>query len=698
MNLLVNFPRLLQVKVSVANLCAAVTKRATADLLARLAEGGNSDPDLAAKAEESLRANGLVLDQNTDRGLTPLGSSLLCDDNDHFENSLGSTYQYSGYDAARRRIALFASAQLDEMRLAERARVVRDLQEQLDREGDSLESRQQLVAEWMRWLISLREALTQARIEHEQEVAALERDRDNLRQRRQAQPEVAARPRGLKNQAKHLIGRLPRLSKTAPAEDHSAELLRGVEEDLLRAHVHAVVLEAEELTVNDVMRELTAEEARGNQAMALLTDEIQVLRAAAQQASMSRGWSVASGEICLNGDSLTEAVVAKLDAEGMWAQFSELYRERHERDIFAETNGIFGKQDLAEIEDIIREIINARLDWNAVDCIAALIEGETGTGNTLREAVRQIAGRDFLATGYNGYLRHNTFAAISYAPGRTPKADKVFQHLLEDLRREIDAGVNEYIDHHDRECVTIYVEDRAIPAFAMSVYDDSLYEAYDVRNNPAFTPHPEIYGVSTSKHAAEQIIRRMAEMLHLVVGGSVRQVERAGAQGGAPTASGEERTSDEEVIPLDGRLGAYLPDERLIEIYTANIREAARLLGLGREVVRRVVEAHEAAHAIIHLGQDADGCAFETEAFKSADGGATPSPLQETLAQLLCWHFLKGDAELRACFETLSEHQPAAYGHWQKLRGLNLEQLRDILIHLRRGEIEANVDTLTAIG
>lgn len=197
-------------------------------------------------------------------------------------------------------------------------------------------------------------------------------------------------------------------------------------------------------------------------------------------------------------------------------------------------------------------------------------------------------------------------------------------------------------------------------------------------------------GVATSSPSSFSALQMVAEKIGLHFKDEVRQIE---TEESSPITERkkrreEQRGEDLELIPIDKYLGEYFPAEQLIKLYMQEIRNSAKSLNVDVDALKRVVELHEAAHAIVHLGRDAEGRNFNTGAFNMVDGGADPSPLHETLAQLLCYHSLRNDPELLECFEKLNKRQPRAYTLWKNFEGLSLERVRNILVGMREGRIE----------
>lgn len=154
-----------------------------------------------------------------------------------------------------------------------------------------------------------------------------------------------------------------------------------------------------------------------------------------------------------------------------------------------------------------------------------------------------------------------------------------------------------------------------------------------------------------------------------------------------------DESKKKEFIPVDELLGVYLPDEKTIKLYEKEICACAMELGVLELHLTKIVELHEAAHAIVHLGEDEKGGKFNTEAYKSVDKGQKPSPLHETLAELLTYHCIKENYDLIECFEKLDKVSPEEYQNWKIFKDVPLEQIKDVLIKIRNGEIEATFDS-----
>lgn len=502
-DLLTHWSRQLNLKVDLDQLRYAVACAFVARYLESLCEGATDETGIAGDAEASLRKVGLVRNPSASRGATVLGESLLRDGANHFEDALEAEYQYRGYETARRRIEVFAGEDLGGERLLQRlVTAVRTLQERLDLRAETLRERRHYVDVCGQQLNSLLDEIGGRVEENRLAMAGLEAGRERTVQARSERVITPVEP----GWRQGLIGRLFRrifhsVREAATAITQPNELLPRIERESLRRRLSDELLRAEMRTIEEVLRELEEEDRRAVQGAELLADEARKARLEGEKAGRSRGWSLAAGELWLNGKALTQAAFAALGYDGLRAQMDERYAQRHGHSIFVETNGIFHADDIAELQETAQTLINDRLDWRAIDCVVARTENERSFTPTLVEAIRQLAAQEHLTVGYASYLRRNTFASISYQQSLRPQTNQSFARLLDGFRRVIGSGVNVISDDPDPETITCFIEDRAVPVTALSFCDDDLYHAYEVRDNPSFTPHPDLYPArATQEH------------------------------------------------------------------------------------------------------------------------------------------------------------------------------------------------------
>ena len=140
-------------------------------------------------------------------------------------------------------------------------------------------------------------------------------------------------------------------------------------------------------------------------------------------------------------------------------------------------------------------------------------------------------------------------------------------------------------------------------------------------------------------------------------------------------------------IEIDGLLGMYLPDQRLIKIYLRSIEVVSRSIRVEAEDLQFVVRAHEYAHALVHLGTEyapkewdnfiADRLEFFSKVSEEA---------HEFLAQLIAWQPL--DEGTRDVFLNLMARQSGKYQLSKDERAVPREAIRLVLEMLRLGAFE----------
>lgn len=200
-------------------------------------------------------------------------------------------------------------------------------------------------------------------------------------------------------------------------------------------------------------------------------------------------------------------------------------------------------------------------------------------------------------------------------------------------------------------------------------------------------------GAITSSHPSYSALQSIAEGLGLYLNDTVVQIETADPSPITLERQKQERKEEGlEFLPIDKLLGQYFPEDKRIILYKQEIIDIAYRLNVNPETLKRIVVLHESAHAIVHLGKDADKKNFNTKAYCMVYSGSDPSPLHETLAQLLCYHCVKDHSKLLECFEKLNEHQPPVYNLWERFKDIGLERVRAILIDMREAKVEASYE------
>lgn len=707
-NLRIHLPRMLKLRGSLADLETSMIGRITAGFLDHLQGSDDQGSGLRDYARQCLSENRIIFDDNADRlGVTRFANNLLLDNDSHFEDFVLRTYDARGFEPARHRIANMANGALSGERMsAEAAALTNAMQSRIDRQATTLAGRRQWLAGAVEQISEIAERIDTELAENIENRALLERDRDNARKARDAQ----AAPRAAQSLFMRLRGVLfwllsvfKNTSAQPPVSNHALEnIIGGIEKEMLRVMLRQVLLEAERTLCTSLLNALEDEGSRCDSASIALGNAARGRELAAKIAEASRGWNVGAGEITLNDSALTGTVIDYLwpDRSVLWETIRSSYVASKGQEIWVITEGVFQQADFDDVETIVRDhVVESLRDWTLVDSIAARCQAGDGLARTIKEAFRQVASRDFLTLGYDRFIPHRTYAVVAYADSKNAESNSIFDSVLEDAARVVDAELDFEIDDFDRDTVTFYIEDQSVPITAMDFFAKSaaVYERNNMKRSPLFVPHPDLYNdISTPReyhrHSYGNALRIIAEIAGLRVTDTVNQANLE-----TPTSikheSDQKSAIDEDgFIPVDGRLGAYAPHERVIELYLGQIRETAKLLDVRAEALEFVVGLHEAAHAVVHLGRDIDGENFDTQSFLRVDDGAEPSPLHETFAQLLCFAAVKNDSELRLCFDKLNQRQPEVYRHWETFQSLTAEQIRAALLAIRRAEVEGRFD------
>lgn len=177
-------------------------------------------------------------------------------------------------------------------------------------------------------------------------------------------------------------------------------------------------------------------------------------------------------------------------------------------------------------------------------------------------------------------------------------------------------------------------------------------------------------------------------------------------------------TKDSELITIDEYLGIYIPSDRQIKIFKANIITAAEMLSCEEEDLAYIVRFHEHAHAAIHLGvtggertQGILNAKHARSQFQSLTKVfvGIEAFLQEQLAQLVTYHVLRmlcdTSQEEAVCeaahrmldvFSSLMRRQPSAYRVEPHLE-VSLERLRGSIHLIRKGHLVGKLDPWSEI-
>jgi len=151
----------------------------------------------------------------------------------------------------------------------------------------------------------------------------------------------------------------------------------------------------------------------------------------------------------------------------------------------------------------------------------------------------------------------------------------------------------------------------------------------------------------------------------------VRELDLPAADPGRPGVL-DDRSSITELM------GVYLPDKREVIVYDKMCEIVAAGLDLDVESLKRVVAAHEVAHAVTHLGKD-----DEERIWHSFDDAREED--KELFAQIYpLFYFRKvRDRKALSVFRKLADHQDDVYNVWRKYERSEVSEVNDLLMEKR---------------
>jgi len=506
----VNVPRILKVRANLSDLHKALTDSIAGNFLNYLRNSNDSSPDTGGDAKDFLAQKNFVFDESFDRlAVTVYGNGLLFDHATNFEDIVRQTHANRGFDAARGRIEMLTRSVLNADQLnAEAITSAKDMLAEMDGRAATIAARHQWLATATHEISGLISTIENETNVNTQRRTVLETELANSQTVRTAPPPPAPASRvgAIKNRLQKL---LKRDNAPAPAVNASAGISRQLESDLLRATLEGSLLRAESLFFGSILNLLRDEETRIDQAESVVANGAEQHIKKGQSAEVSGGWNIAAGELTLNDSLLTNAVVEHFwsDRDLLFKLIASRYHEVKGQEIFVATEGVFREADLEDIAGAVAGVVDEAIsDWTIVDVFAIRCNSADDFTGTVIEAIRQVASRQFLTVGFDQFIPHRTYATISYAESNNPQANSSFENLLEEIVRVVDANVEVQHEYFDNEVLTFYIEDQSVPITAMDFFAGSIdeYEAAGVRNNPLYTPHPDIYQRRTHSAASRQ--------------------------------------------------------------------------------------------------------------------------------------------------------------------------------------------------
>lgn len=132
------------------------------------------------------------------------------------------------------------------------------------------------------------------------------------------------------------------------------------------------------------------------------------------------------------------------------------------------------------------------------------------------------------------------------------------------------------------------------------------------------------------------------------------------------------------VLIEEEALGSYYGAKQTIVLFPKVIGPIAGSLGVSEDQLLTVVLAHETAHAVTHLGMDADRSKWNE--FATADSWVKEA-MAQYWARAVLPDLVPGSEN---AFDLLEQHQSKVYKLWRQFDGLSREQVRTCLVTARR--------------
>jgi phage terminase Nu1 subunit (DNA packaging protein) len=125
-------------------------------------------------------------------------------------------------------------------------------------------------------------------------------------------------------------------------------------------------------------------------------------------------------------------------------------------------------------------------------------------------------------------------------------------------------------------------------------------------------------------------------------------------------------------------MGVYLPDKREVIVYDKMCEIVAAGLDLDVESLKRVVAAHEVAHAVTHLGKDDEEMIWHS----FDDAREEDKELFAQIYPLLYFRKVR-DRKALSVFRKLADHQDDVYNVWRKYERSEVSEVNDLLMEKR---------------
>lgn len=500
--LTLNYATSLAVRVGLSSLGAAVGETLLGRMLCFLSQptGG-----AGAFAETALRRAGALESQAARNfGITEMSGEWLLDESGHhLLEALEREFNRHGLHAAQRALESW-QAENQEQAAARAEEKVREVLSELDGVRtlrDHADCLDEVAAGLQRTQAAIESAARAAGERHRRLTEYLQNNTAaQPPSAPAAAPAPASSPRLFTKGYRHLLGYLGyvRGEADAPARVRFAR----IERETLNGGLELAVLSAEMALVSEMVELLRQERATDEELLTLLAGAEGDATRDARRMDGSRDYGLAAGELLLNGESLTGAMIRHLfgdDEEVVAEVFGRFVELRRAESVVGEIANMQTDEINLLVEDLLtacRQLVSEKMEgFTITDALAALLlcGGQADWHAKLDAAFKATAATNFLTPSYAKYLDPQIFAAVTYAPSRLPQNNERLRASLESIRQSTHLDFDIKADALSREQMLFYCEFFCLPLESFRFYEEGWKDFEPVKDQPRYNPHPDIH-------------------------------------------------------------------------------------------------------------------------------------------------------------------------------------------------------------
>ena len=510
----VHLPRALNVRYSRKNLCDSVSYRYYELALREMLESGTSTaPNVLQTAVLTGAADQRYASFGFGEELLNLSTNGL--QQQHLAQLLHKRRDSHGLQAAQQRFGTLRASFFSASRLKSIARViaaqvfhdlqalapnsVASLQNHLERNSTELSERSESIG---------REVATiQARLSHLQN--ALSAAPSRIQPEASPGDEVKAEGSGrwgwmtrLKTSVSQVISKyaanpfksnVSDSSATTHSSDNRQGLSDPIEREVLDVELRLAVRNAEWQVLRGVVELLTFESEKNRQILDVLHRSQQNALPQAAQYERTRDYGIAGGELLLNSEALTRAVMKH--AFGNDSATQQRWRDTFRNACTKRLNDKDAELDdtvAQKMYDAIHAEVSKRLGgFTVVDAIVSIHEDNPNFVARLRGTFEGVAKSDFLSSGYERYLDLQRFATVSYVASEIPEVSSNFLMVLEGILQSVHVDAQITQVETEPEVLRFSVVDY-VPVIALKFYDEGLPAFTARQGDPRYRIYPEL--------------------------------------------------------------------------------------------------------------------------------------------------------------------------------------------------------------